>query len=518
MEVKQPTLEALKLLVEVSQLLSVRDLDRVLQQVIDLAAKAVGASKASLFLHDNDQIDWDHILIARDLSPDESVAVVRKVLNDGFAGWVLRNKRGDIIYDTQEDARWHIFPDDKLPVRSAMCVPFLSNDHVIAVLTLVHPTPGHFTEYHLRLMTVVVNQFAIAIRNAQFFHRIQSQQRQLQTILQAISDVLIVLDAQGRIMLLNEAAVPLLGVEFQGDAIGRFLSDFVVTEPIIQHILEALQASSDKDVWSLEVRSERRKQDFQARISLWRDILDGMGGYVLVLHDVTTLRDLNRFKDEMLRVASHDLRSPLALISGYVDMIEWDMPQDNQPVREHIDVIKRTLDRMGGLLDDLLRVERIRSSPLELNEQVDLQQLMKVVIVNMRPAAVARQQTFEAEIALEGVPRITADPVLLRQSIENLIGNAIKYTPEGGVITIRAGYDAQRFYFSVRDTGVGIAPEHLNRVFEPFFRVTTVANVVKGSGLGLSLVKNVIERHGGEISVTSALGEGSTFSFWLPLS
>lgn len=518
MEVKQPTLEALKLLVEVSQLLSVRDLDRVLQQVIDLAAKAVGASKASLFLHDNEQIDWDHILTARDLSPDESVRVVRKVLDDGFAGWVLKNKRGDIILDTQVDDRWIVFPDDALPVRSAMCVPFITNDHVIAVLTLVHPSPAHFTEYHLRLMTVVVNQFAIAIRNAQFFHRIQSQQRQLQTILQAISDILIVLDADGRIMLLNEAAVPLLGIEFQGDAIGRLLADFISVDPILARIVEVINEPSDTDAWSLEVRSERCKQDFQVRISLWRDILDGKGGYVLVLHDVTTLRDLNRFKDEMLRVASHDLRSPLALISGYVDMIEWDMPEDNQSVREHIEVIKRTIERMGGLLDDLLRVERIRSSPLELNEQVDLQQLMKVVIVNMRPLATARQQSFEAELLLDGIPRITADPVLLRQSMENLIGNAIKYTPEGGSVKVKASYNNERFFFSVRDTGIGIAPEHLSKVFEPFFRVTTKAINTKGSGLGLSLVKNVIERHGGEITVTSVLNEGSEFSFWLPLA
>lgn len=517
MEIQQPTLEALKLLVEVSQLLTLRDLDRVLQQVIELARQAVGAKKVSLFLHEDGEIDWGHIFIVRDLTPDESVKVVRRVLDKGFAGWVYRHQQGDIIYDTETDDRWLIFPDDPIVVRSAMCVPFMFNEQVIAVLTLTHPEPHHFSDYHLRLITIVANQFTIAIRNAQFFHRIQTQQRQLQTILQSISDALLVLDGSGHILMLNEAAVPLVDVEMQGDALERRLHEFVQRDRIFEPMIERVENPGDQDNWTFEVRSDRLKKDFQVVMSTWKDILEGVVGYVIVLHDVTTLRDLNRFKDDMLRVASHDLRSPLALISGYIHMIEMDTPDPHSPIQEYINVIKNTTDRMGSLLDDLLRIERIRSSPLELQEQTDVAQLVKIAIVNMRPLATAKNQQFESSIALDGAPRIQADSVLIRQAMENLIGNAIKYTPADGQIRVIAASNHTHFHFSVLDNGPGIAAEHLAHLFEPFFRAPQIVSNEKGTGLGLSLVKNVIERHQGEVWVKSVVGQGSEFGFWLPL-
>ena len=214
-DVGQPTFEDLELLVEVSQLLTVVDLDSVLQEVIKLAGRAVGASKTSLFLHEGEAIDWPHIITMRNLPPDQSVQVVRKVMDTGFAGWVYRHKRGDIIPDTDTDPRWIIFPDDTVITRSAMCVPFLYDDSVIAMITLVHPEANHFKPYHLRLMEIIANQATIAIRNAQHFNRMNEQRRQLEAVLQSITDVLLVLDEQGHIRIVNDAALPLLDVASQ---------------------------------------------------------------------------------------------------------------------------------------------------------------------------------------------------------------------------------------------------------------------------------------------------------------
>jgi signal transduction histidine kinase len=253
-------------------------------------------------------------------------------------------------------------------------------------------------------------------------------------------------------------------------------------------------------------------------MATWRDNFQGVAGYIIVMHDITTLRDLHRFKDEMLRVASHDLRSPLALISGYADMIKLDTPEDNSEIHEYADIIKKSTDRMGGLLEDLLRIERIRSSPLELHEQIDLENMVKVVMVNLRPLVESKKHTFESDIRLKDVPRIIADPVLIRQSMENLINNATKYTAEGGRIFVESWYDDEKFHFAVTDTGIGIPEEHQAHVFESFYRVSQDVTNEKGSGLGLSLVNNVIERHRGELWVKSKYHEGSTFGFWLPLN
>jgi len=516
-ELEQPTLEDFKLLAEVSQLLTLLDLEHVLQKVMKLVADAVGANRVSLFLHEDDRVDWEHIFTMRDLPPDESVRVVKKVLDEGFAGWVYRHRRGDIILDTEQDDRWIVFPNDTLVARSAMCVPFLYNDRVIAVVTLIHAEPNHFSNYHLRLMTIIANQATIAIRNAQLFNRMRQQQRQLETILQSISDVLLVLNQNGEAILLNNAALDLLGYQRQARVMNRHISHFATLDTVFKPIQEIIGAALHQNQnWSFESRSEKHGLDFQVRMSIWRDEVFGVMGYVIVMHDITTLRDLHRFKDQMLRVATHDLRSPLALIAGYADMISLDTPDGESPIHEYVDVIKVSTEKMGTLVEDLLRVERIRTTPLELHEQTDLASLVKVVLVNMRPAAKAKSIHLSSELRLEGLPRFVVDPVLIRQSMENFINNAIKYTDEGGTIRILAYYEANRFHFVVEDNGLGIAAEHLPYVFESFYRVKSIANTQKGSGLGLSLVKNVIRRHYGDVWVKSEEGVGSQFGFWLP--
>lgn len=517
-EHSQSMFDDFELLAEVSQLLTLTDLDSVLQQVISLAARAVGASKASLFLHEDNQVDWSHIFTMRDLSADESVRVVTQVLDEGFAGWVYRHRQGDIITDTLTDDRWIVFPDDPVPVRSALCVPFVDGDAVIAVLTLVHPEAGHFTAYHLRLMTIITNQATIAIRNARLFNHLNEQRLRLQTVLQSMQDVLLVVDEQGAIILVNEAAMLLLNESDRACLVGETLAQWIQADSVFEPVVEIINAGLTRnDSWTFETRSDVHQIDYQVIMSQWEDPARDTLGYVIVMHDVTTLHDLHRFKDQMMRFATHDLRSPLALIAGYADMIGMDTMDSGSSIHQYVDIIKESVERMGRLIEDLLRVERIRSSPLELHEQTDIESLVKVVLVNTRPSAIARKQTFDSQLALDGIPRMIVDPVLLRQSMQNLIHNAIKYTPPGGEVMVYASYDANRFFFSVQDNGIGIPSEHVPYIFESFYRVNRDSSSNNGSGLGLSLVKDVINRHNGEVWVKSKHNQGSEFGFWLPL-
>ena len=502
----QPTFEDLELLAEVSRLLTEIDVETVLSKVIGLAARTVGATKASMFLHSEGQVDWSHVFTMRNLQGDESVKVVSRVLDQGFAGWVYNHRRGDIIYDTDTDDRWIVFPNDPVIVRSALCVPFMHEEEVIAVVTLVHDQPNHFTPYHLRLLTIVANQAAIAIRNAQLFSNLSQQRRQLQTILQSISDALIVVSVEGNIVLVNESGLNLLGVKDFDTALASNINSYDDADMVFQPITGILNTAetADETRWSFEAYSQRLKVDYQGTMSQWIEPTVGVMGYVVVLHDITTLKDLSRFKDEMLRVASHDLRSPLALITGYADMIIIDTPDEASPVHEYSDIIKRSVDR-------------IRSTPLELQAAIDPEALVKQVVVNMRLPAEAKHQKLDNRVQLEGVPNIVADIVLIRQAMENLVTNAIKYTPQLERVTVESWYDTERFYFAVIDTGIGIAPEHHNRVFESFYRVPSISQTEKGSGLGLSLVKNVILRHYGDVWLKSEANVGSEFGFWLPL-
>ncbi|GAB5493797.1 MAG: hypothetical protein Phog2KO_40120 [Phototrophicaceae bacterium] len=512
-----PTFEDLNVLAEASQLLTLVDIDEVLHEVIELVSRSVGAQKTSLFLHEDEKVAWQHIVTMRELSPDQSIKVVSKVLDQGFAGWVLRHKKGDIIYDTQKDERWLVFPDDPIRTRSAMCVPFIINGEVIASITLIHEKPKHFRPYHLRLMEIVANQTSVAIRNAQLFNYLREQRRQLQAVLQSMRDILIVLDRNKTIVMLNEAALPLFEVQNQINLIGLPIENFASVDEVFAPIIEMVDGGlGDTQRWSFETRSEKRNIDYQVRMSLW-DADEELLGYVIVMHDVTTLHDLSRFKDEMLRVASHDLRSPLALVTGYADMVTVDTPDLESPVHSYVNTIKGQVEKMSNLVDDLLRVERIRTSPLELRERTDISSLVKLVIVNLRPMAASKNIQLTTEINLNDVPRIVTDPVLIRQSMENLISNAIKYTPEGGTVSVISYFDDKHFFFVVEDNGIGIPEEHLAYVFESFYRVKSHKNKAKGSGLGLSLVKNVIQRHDGDVWVKSEEDVGSQFGFWLPL-
>ncbi|MFN8450860.1 MAG: histidine kinase dimerization/phospho-acceptor domain-containing protein [Anaerolineae bacterium] len=237
-------------------------------------------------------------------------------------------------------------------------------------------------------MTIVANQATVAVRNAQLFNQMLQQQQQLETILHAIPDYLFVLDQQGKILLLNDSSAHLLNGGASSGVIGQPLTSFVHVDGMFNSIVTALEKPlQNGQTWSFETRSERQHRDYLATVSAWQHPATDMSGHMIILRDITTMRDLNRFKDEMLKMASHDLRSPLALIVGYCSLIALDTPEESA-THEYLDAIQRATERMQGLLDDLLRVEQIRKSPLELHQKVDFLRLAETAVENTRPAAV----------------------------------------------------------------------------------------------------------------------------------
>jgi len=512
-----PIYEDLKLLTEVSQLLTLLDLDSVMQKVISLMSSAVGATKASLFLHDGNNVDWDHIFLMRDLDPDQSIKVVQAVLDDGLAGWVMRHHQETIVYDTETDERWHKFPNDVNPVRSALCVPFIHDEKVLAVLTLVHPAPNHFDEHHLHLITIVANQATVAIRNAQLFKQVQQQQRQLEVILHAIPDILLVLDNESKILMVNEPAKRLLsgGEENLSAFVGEPLQRYVDVDLAVATVYRIVSKADHAHLRPFETRSERSQQDFLVTMSAWENPGRKTAGFVVVMHDVTTLRDLHRFKDEMLKVVTHDLRSPVSLIISAHEMLSYDMPplDSDSAIPQYMDIIRQATDRMQGLLDDLLRAETSALRPTDPSE------LINAMLADLQPLAAKKKQSLETRLDLASDLIMVVDPMLIREAMENYVSNAIKYTGEGGHIFLRAyTADDNRFHFVVEDNGIGIAEEHLSHLFEPYYRVLRPGTEdIEGYGVGLNLVKTIVERYKGEVWVESKESEGSRFGFWLPL-
>jgi PAS domain S-box-containing protein len=511
--------QEIEFLAEVSQLLTQFDMQRGLGKIIRLVANAVGAARANLALHSDYDLDWRQIFQTDKLNPDTKFSTRVGELETGLAGWVARERVGTLVADLQSDERRAVFESDLGTDKSALALPFISGGELMGVLTLSHPEAKHFTNDHLRLAQIAVNQAAVAIRSARLENHVLARQRQLEAVLHAIDDMVLVADKHGEVLLMNVAVVRFLGLKRERARAKWHMAELEKQDNVFQRVQEIVKTiSGDASNWHFKARSEQRKRDFEVLMSVWENPLQGISGYVVVMHDVTTLVDLDRFKNDMLKMASHDLRSPLSLISGYCDMIEIDLGDTPAPnLRKYLEVIRRTTMRMDDVLNDLLRVEQIQSSPLELHKPFEIAPLLKMLTEHEQAAA--QQKKLDMQTDFKNIPDgLTADQAMIREAMENLVSNAIKYTPEGGKITVQAYGENGRFYFVVVDTGYGLGPEHIPNLFKSFYRAKQAGTEhISGTGLGLSLVKAVIERHKGEVWVESEAGKGSTFGFWVPV-
>lgn len=507
----------MELLAEVSQLLTQFDMNRVLGRVIRLVANAVGANRAHLALHPHYELDWRQIFQTDRLDPDTVYTVSVGGLDDGLAGWVGQQRKGTVVEDTRTDERRDLFARDLRDAGSALAVPLICNQDLMAVLTLLHPEAGHFGAEHLRLVTIAMNQAAVAVHNARLENHVRSGQHQFESVLHAVESIMLVLDAQGHVLVMNAAAARYLGV-IPDECLRLPLESLTQGDTAFAEILATIAQPLEQEyTWSFRAHSDQHGRDFDVLLAVWENPLQGQSGYVVIMHDVTTLLELDRFKNDMLRMASHDLRSPLALVTGYCDLIEMDA-ESPQNVRAYVNSIRLMTDRMDMLLKDLLSVDRINSSPRDLQQPVSPAALLAQVIEHSLPDANRKQQQLVTDF-LDLPETIVADAVLLREAMENLVSNAIKYTPERGQIIVRAYSQGTSFYFVVEDNGIGIPEEHLSRLFTTFYRAKQPGTEhIDGTGIGLSLVKTVVERHQGKVWVESQVGVGSQFGFWIPLS
>jgi signal transduction histidine kinase len=268
---------------------------------------------------------------------------------------------------------------------------------------------------------------------------------------------------------------------------------------------------------SYELRDDVQGRDFIINVAVLRQKESSEVDYVIALYDVTSIKDLNRLKTHMIRMASHDLKNPLALLVGYLDMIWDDVSRNVLPDPRYIDSLYKAINRMETLIASLLDTDHDdQNTPLQ-RLPVDPYALLQAVLEDMEPIAAQKShqivQNFQPNLRA-----IRGDFIQLREALDNLLSNAIKYTPNGGTITISVYVEDERMNFNVEDTGYGIPADQQARIFEPYFRASHHATGhIEGTGVGLSLVKEVVGRHGGNVWFTSTEGSGSTFGFWLPM-
>jgi signal transduction histidine kinase/HAMP domain-containing protein len=238
-------------------------------------------------------------------------------------------------------------------------------------------------------------------------------------------------------------------------------------------------------------------------------------GRIFVIRDVTQESEAERMRSALVATVSHELRSPLTAIKGYTETLLQSGPWDAKTEREFLEIVALSAEKLSTLVDNLLDAAQLEAGVLNLHQEpVRVERIIQQVVTQWQPLTSDHQLHVEAS---PHPPLAEADPVRLEQVITNLVDNAIKYSPNGGPITIRVAEDEGMLMLSVSDCGIGIAPEHLEHLFERFYRVeNSPASKIKGLGLGLCRCKGLIEAHGGRMWVESQQGVGSTFFITLP--
>jgi len=242
-------------------------------------------------------------------------------------------------------------------------------------------------------------------------------------------------------------------------------------------------------------------------------------GIEAIVHDITEHRRLEIMRDHFISAATHELRTPLVSIKGYADFILAENPQSAiSNIRPFVEVMKRNADRLLELTNDLLDVQRMESGKIQLKlQQVDLRNLVKECVQEVQPLIDQKHHHLHLEVPSRALT-IRGDPLRLSQMLWNIMNNAIKFTPDGGDITVSLDETPTKVCIRVRDTGIGVDKKDLERVFEPFAAIEK-PTYFKGTGLGLSLTKRLVEAHGGVISVTSpGKWQGTTITIELSMN
>jgi signal transduction histidine kinase len=261
------------------------------------------------------------------------------------------------------------------------------------------------------------------------------------------------------------------------------------------------------------------ERSLHAHFAPVRSISEEWLGGVVVYHDVSREVLADRLKSEFIATASHELRTPLTSIRGYVDLLLLDtLGPLSQAQSDFLKVVKNNVARLVELIDDLLDVSKVEAGEIRLRrEPTDLSEVLYEVSESLYSQFAERSISLAIEVQ-PGLPRVMADRQRLRQIAVNLVGNACKYTQSGGHVDIVLRNGGNRLRVDVRDTGVGINEDAQRYIFTPFFRADNpLRDEVGGTGLGLSITKRLVELHGGEIWFDTHEGQGSTFSFTLPL-
>ncbi len=479
---------------------STLDLDSVLTSVVTAAVELTGAEEGHLLLVDD---ETNELYMRAGRNFEESFArTFRLPVRDSIAGQVIHT--GQPI-SFSEDSPNKI--KTAYLVYSLIYVPLRSNDRVIGVLGVDNrQSKRPFSQHHELLMTVLAEYAAIAIQNAQLYHESENERNKLDATISNIQDGVILLDGENKIILLNPAVRRIFGLGLN-DVTGKPVLD-VITHSDFAALLTSIQ--QDSPLKTQEVVFEDGRV-FNYQYTPIPEI-----GSVITLEDISHLKMLDRLKSDFIHTISHDLRSPLTAIMGYIELLDRVGPLNDQQ-KQFVRHVQNSAQNITALVNDLLDLGRIEAGFDTRKDEISLEQILQFTLENLGRQISDKKLEFNVNIDPD-LPALRGNPIRLRQMVDNLLVNAVKYTPESGKVTVNLRREDSQVIFEVSDTGVGIPATDQPHIFEKFYRASNAPKGTPGTGLGLAIVRSIVENHQGRIWVQSTVGVGTKFVVVLPAS
>ena len=344
---------------------------------------------------------------------------------------------------------------------------------------------------------------------------ITEQRNELETILAAMREGVLAVDSDERILTFNKAAGSFLGIDLSS-AKGLAIQE-VIRNADVQLFLSGVLTGKGPAEGEIVIVVPENKF-LQVSGTLLRDSQGKKIGALIVLNDITRMRQLESMRREFVANVSHELKTPITSIKGYVETLKEGALDDKDNVQKFLEIVLKQSDLLNAIVDDLLSLSRIEQDAergeIQLTKE-NLRRILEAATVDYKLRAQERKIKVTLNCSKKLV--ITANSLLLKQAIGNLLDNAIKYSEPGTAVEVEAVANSDDVVIRVSDHGSGIAPEHLPRLFERFYRVDKGrSRELGGTGLGLAIVKHIAQAHGGTVTVESTLGKGSVFTLHLP--
>ena len=501
---------------------STLDLEDIFKQVADAVRRTLNAESISIGLTDANS--GEIVFVDSLMGPlFQSMPPIRLQPGQGIAGWVATHAEPLIVNNVYDDQRFFAKVDQSsgFQTHSILCVPLRVEQRVIGVLEAINKQNGQFNDNDLGLLQAISGPLAVAIENARLHSDVLAEKRRIETLFASMSEGMMTVNDQGWITAANDSLLTLLRTD-----------EAAVFNRRAVEVIDILQGNF------AEFMDEVVQQNGQEYPQLAGDLHQADGGYVPVLisgtpirnpegesneaifvfSDLRQIREVERMRDDFFNNIIHELRTPLATILMYARLLREGKAQDDQAKADRfLGVIERESDRLQRMVRQMLQLAKLEAREMQRSsEPVNVKDILDQLLPTMADRATEKGLTFSQRVPTK-LPHTVGNEETLYMIFKNLIENAIKFTLSG-TVWLEAWVEGDHLCVEIRDEGIGIPQQALPNMFKRFYRTqTAVERGIAGTGLGLYMVKEGVEKHQGTVELQSVEGEGTTFTVRLPV-